>query len=582
MTNRWINVVLGVVVVAGLIGVAIYEQPRRAEERAELLGEEVDVVEGEIDADLEPVRPSDEEAGDGVDEGDGEEDAPAETTSSGDTTYGVSAGHPLAVDVGMDVLEDGGNAMDAAVAASYALGVVEPFGSGLGGGGALVRHEPGEEPQAYDYREIAPQSGEIPASDIGVPGFAAGMAHVHEAHGTGDLERLIEPAIALAEQGIEVDDYLAQRLEDAAPRLPINRLPRMFPEGEPLESGDALVQPEHAEALQRVRDEGPEAIHGGEIGERVAEEVSGLELGDFEPYEVEEVPVARGSFAGYEVLAGGPPVSGPPLVQQLQISEALGVEDLDPEGAAYHHAVAQAWRSAEEDRTVFVSDPAFEDVPLEELLDTEYTDEKAAAIPDDGFVEVDEETGTTSPESETTHLVVVDPDGTMVSVTNTLSNFFGSGLQVEGFFLNDQLKNFSRDPESINSVEPGKRPRSFITPVIVADGDEPLLGLGSPGGRRIPSMLAQVLIRWAHHDETLAEATEAPRFHLEGRELEMEESPSGDLEDGLVSRGYEIVDDVPFTEYFGAVQALSRDPGTGDVSGVADDRRTGSWRAVGD
>ena len=577
MTDRWLNVALAVVVAVGLIGVAFYERPRAAQERAELLDQ--DVV--SIDDEPEASAPDGDEAA--ADEpGAGPEIVPggdSDAITDAQGSYGVSSSHPVAVDVGMSVLEAGGNAVDAAVAVSYALAVVEPFGSGLGGGGAMLIHPDGGPPVSYDYREVAPQSGEIPASEIGVPGFAAGMAHVHAEHGTVSLDSLIDPAIALAEEGIDVDAGLAERLEAAAPRLPINRLPRYFPEGQPIDEGDVLVQPEHADALRAVRDEGPEAIHGGELGQAIVEAVGGLDLEDLEAYEVVETPVATGQLAGYDVHAGGPPVSGPTLIEHLQVAEAAGIADLEPDTAEHTHLFAQAFRIAYADRTDHITDPIVEDVPLEALLSTEYAEERAGEIPEDGFVPVDEERSAPSPEADTTHIVVVDPAGTMVSATNTLSNFFGSGLPVSGFFMNDQLKNFSRDPDSVNHPGPGKRPRSFITPTIVAADGQPLLGLGSPGGRRIPTIVAQVLLRWAAHGQSLEDASAAPRVHLEGRELQFEQSPDASVESDLAAWGYEVVDDIALSEYYGAVQALRLDPDSGELTGIADERRAGDWRA---
>jgi gamma-glutamyltranspeptidase / glutathione hydrolase len=176
--------------------------------------------------------------------------------------------------------------------------------------------------------------------------------------------------------------------------------------------------------------------------------------------------------------------------------------------------------------------------------------------------------------------VVVDEQGTIVSMTNTLSNFFGSGQPVRGFFMNDQLKNFSADADSVNAPAPGKRPRSFITPAIAADGGLPVLGIGSPGGRRIPMVTAQVIVRWAAHGEPLDDAVAAPRFHLEGSTLEVEEMPADDAASDLARRGYEVTDEVPTTEYFGGMQVLLVDHDEGQIRGVADHRRDGAWDAT--
>jgi len=584
MTNRWINYLLSVVVGLGLVSVAAYNQPQDREERAALLDQEL--VEDDRDADgelsdaleREPIqlRPRDPEAE--VPEVDTAEATPPPRLDS----IGVSASHPLAVEVGMEVLAGGGNAVDAAVAVAYTLGVVEPFGSGIGGGGALLLVEPdGAPPRYYDYRETAPVNGEPPASDIGVPGFVAGMAHVHEAHGSVDLEDLIEFAARYAEDGFEVDPYLTERLEEAAFRLPIHLLPRLYPDGVAVQPGTTLRQPEYAEALRLIQSEGPGAMYGGEVGQRIVGSVDGLDLDDLRAYEVMEVEPSVGRIAGYELLGGGAPVAGPTVVQLLQIAEARGIADLEPDSADAIHVLAQAWRQANAQRIDAIGDPSVEDVDLPALLATEVSEAYAAAIPDDGFAPIDADDEVIGLETDTTHAVVVDRDGTMVSMTNTLSNFFGSGLPVSGFFMNDQLKNFSPEPDSINHAAPLKRPRSFIAPMVVLQDGQPVLGIGSPGGRRIPNIVAQVLARWAAQGQAIDDAVLAPRFHLEGDTLETEEAPGNAVVDELIRRGYEVTTFVPTSEYYGAVQVLVVDWEEGTIRGVEEIRRQGTWEARG-
>jgi gamma-glutamyltranspeptidase/glutathione hydrolase len=578
VTARWLNYALSVIVVLGLVGVVLHERPRLAEERAAFLGQEVAAFDAPEPPDPEEREPLQLRLREQPDAGEQTPDlGSGEATVERSTDIGVSASHPLAVEVGMDILAAGGNAIDAAVAVAYALGVVEPFGSGVGGGGALVYARPGQDPLAYDYREIAPPSGGLPASDIGVPGFVAGMELVHDAHGTIELADLIEPAARHAEDGIEVDEYLHDRLVAAAPRLPIHLAPEFFPGGTPIGIGATLRQPAYAEALRLIQDEGAAVVYGGSLGERIADAVSGLELEDLEAYEVLELEPAEGTFGALRVIGGAAPVSSPTVIQMLQVLEQLGIRDLDIDTADGHHAVAQAWRVALADRTEFIGDPTVEDVPLTELLSAERADELAGLIPADGFADVEEQDERITIETDTTHVTIVDASGAMVSMTNTLSNFFGSGLPVSGFFLNDQLKNFSPEDDSVNVAAPGKRPRSFVAPMIVLEDDVPVLGIGSPGGRRIPMVVTQVLVRWANGQD-LDDATEAPRFHLEGRRLELETAPSGDIQT-LTERGYEVTTEVPTTEYFGGMQALQvLEDGT--VTGIADARRDGAWDAT--
>ncbi len=597
MTNRWINYVLSVIVLVGLVGVAFYERPRLAEERAAFLDQDV-VVSEDLDEGSDPAEDrdplelrardtdtstgppaTDEPEDDEATEGAGEEARASDLLEPG--VYGVSAGHEEVVAIGMAVLEAGGNAVDAAIAVAYGLGVAEPFGSGPGGGGMTLLHGPDHDPIVYEYREIAPFNGSLPASNTGVPGFVAGMEHLHDQHGTIELADLLEPAARMAEDGVEVSRTLEERLEGAAHRLPIHQLPELFPGGQPVQEGDTLRQPAYAAALRLLQEGGAEVFYDGELGEELTEAVSGLEMDDLRDYEVLELEPSIGSFGDLEVISGPATSSGPTLIQMLQVAEALGIADTERDSLESTHLIAQAWRVALGDRTEYLADPTFEEVDLDRLLSEERTGELADAIPDDGFAELDtldELDGQPSTASNTTHIVVVDEDGRMVSMTNTLRNFFGSGQTLSGFFLNDQLANLSSESDSLNRAEPGKRPRSFLTPTILAQDGEPVLGIGSAGGRRIPTAMAQVILGWAVHGQELEEATLAPRFHLEGRELEVEESLDNSVGDELESRGYEIVETLPTPEYFGSMQALLIEDGV--ITGVADDRRDGSWDAT--
>jgi gamma-glutamyltranspeptidase / glutathione hydrolase len=583
MTDRWLNYALSIVVIFGLLAVTVWNQPRVREERAAFLDQEVVNVDTEVAAPDEPteavqLRPRQPD----------EEIAPELQAEAGDAdttpalaNYGVSASNPTAVEVGMEVLAGGGNAIDAAVAVAYTLGVAEPFGSGIGGGGTMLIKRLEEEPRVFDYREIAPINGVPPTSDIGVPGFVAGMDRIHDELGTVEIDDLIEYAARLAESGIEVDPYLNERLQGAAHRLPIHLLPRYFPDGQAIAAGQMLYQPEYAEALRLIQELGPDAMYDGPIGEQIVAAVNGLEMDDLGAYEVLEVEPGRGTFGDFELVSAGAPVAAPAVIQLLQIAEARGINDLDLASADAYHVQIQAWRLANAQRIERLGDPSIEDVDLTEILDPALSQSFADLIPPDAFAEVPEDPEQISEESDTTHVVVVDRDGTMVSMTNTLSNFFGSGLAVSGFFLNDQLKNFAPDPASVNAVAPLKRPRSFVAPMMLLQDDRPVLGIGSPGGRRIPNAVAQVIVRWAGHGEDLETAVQHPRFHMERERLLIEAPIDDDAYEQLLAWGYEVREHLPTTEYYGAIQALEIDWDTGEVSGADEIRRQGTWAATG-
>lgn len=523
--------------------------------------------------------PEDEEPG-GASDGDpdGTEDEPVPPPESEPAlgAYGVSAGDPAAVAAGMEVLAAGGNAVDAAIATAVAISVVEPFASGIGGGGAALVVPAGEEALAYDYREVVPADGQIPASDTGVPGFVAGMAELHAEHGTLDLDDLLAPAITLARDGAETSPTVAAQLRSAAYRLPVADLPHLYPEGQPLAAGDRMVQEDLGDTIEELATTGLDAFYQGPPAERLATAVVGIDRASLAGYEVQRSTPPSGAFAGLEVIGAAPPLPGVALIQLLQVAEALGVAEPTPGTAEHIHRLALAWRTADRTVATQLGDPDFVDVPVAALTDPERNRVLAEELDDERALAL--ATAGSDPSGNTTHLTVVDADGSMVSMTNTLTNFWGSGQYVDGFFLNDQLGRFSIGEGGNNVPEAGRRSVSWSLPTIVLDETgRPLLGLGSPGGRRIPMILAQVLARWALHGQPLEEAVEAPRFHLEGRELQFEVLPSEDVLAELGRLGYtsRSVPELPY--YFGSVQALEVDHDEGEVRGARDERRDAAF-----
>ena len=526
---------------------------------------EQDVLEDEGDEEPEPPDP----------------DAEADPPDEDGFGLAVSAGHELAVDAGLSILEAGGSAVDATIATAFAISVVEPFASGLGGGGAALVAVPGQDPDAYDYREVVAFDGTVPATETGIPGFAAGMRSLHDDHGELEWERLLEPAITLADEGVATSGIVADQLRSAGHRLPTGELPRFFPDGAPLDEGDLMVQPELAATLERLADAGPDDLYTGVIAEELSTMVDGIDPVSLSEYRVQRDPPSSGAFGDHVVVAPAPALPGPTFVQQLQIAEAAGVGDLPPDSADHLHRMLMAWRIADASITDQLGDPAFVDVPVDRLTDPERNAALAAEVSDDALVDPGSARDAVDEAGNTTHITVVGGDGTVVSMTNTLTNFWGSGEEVLGFFLNDQMRRFSIGAEGTNDAEPGRRSVSWGLPILVLDQqDRAVLGAGSPGGRRIPNILANLLVRWALHDEDLQDAVEAPRFHLEGDLLEVETLPPDDVVGDLVGRGYAGPEVPAPVYYFGSVQALEIDPDTGEVTGADDPRRQGAWRAT--
>ncbi|WP_324650722.1 gamma-glutamyltransferase [Georgenia sp. H159] len=508
--------------------------------------------------------------------------SPTPSPTSSPASYGVAAGDPAAVDAGIRVLQDGGNAVDAAIAAAFAVAVVEPYASGIGGGGAAIVVPGGDGGQAvaYDYREVVPVDGVIPPSGTGIPGFVAGMAALHDAHGQTEWAEVLAPAIELAADGDPASGMLAARLrEDVGPGI-VAELPQFRSGGQALAEGDVLVQEELAATMRTLADEGPESFYTGTLAAALVG-VPGIDAGSLAGYEVVSGEPVRGVVGDHEVLAPMPPLPGAPMVQMLQVAEALGAGEAAPGSVELIERVSRAWEVADESTSTVLGDPAFVDVPVAELTDPDRNAALAADVPQTSAAAT-----TTSTRYEgtpnTTHISVVDASGTAVSMTNTLTHWFGSGTYRAGFFLNDQLSRFSAIESAANRPAPGKRSVSWSMPLVVIDDDaRVVLVIGSPGGRLIPNILTGVYARWAWHGQSLEEAVAAPRFHLEGRTMRVEESLPGDVRDGLAARGY-AVEVVPGSTYsFGSVNALEVDPETGALAGATDPRREAAVTVVG-
>lgn len=500
-------------------------------------------------------------------------------------SYGVSAGHPTAVRVGMSVLDQGGNAVDAAVATAFAMSVVEPFSSGMGGGGAtLVVPTGGEQgdtgPQYYDHREEVALDGVVPDSGTGVPGFVAGMAELHEDHGKLEWSQVLAPAITLAEEGHPVSDFLADQLLTEGGEAATSDLPQFYPDGMPLAAGDLLVQTELAESLDLVAAEGPGAFYAGPLTAELSA-VEGLDEASLEGYQVRRPDPARGPVGEFEVVSAAPPLVGATLIQQLQVAQAAGIADTEPGSADYVDIASRSWLVADRSVATVLGDPDFVDVPVAELTDPAANADLAQEATASGELPepVAAAPGQGSGPGNTTHVTVVDDDGLVVSSTNTILSFWGSRQSVGGFFVNNTLTRFAVGTTSANVPEAGRRPTSWMAPTVLLDAEaRPVLALGSPGGRQIPNILANVITRWALHGQPLDEAVEATRFHQEGEVLRVEGLPE-EVATELGSRGYQIEVVPESVRLFGSVQALELDHDAGVLAGATDTRREGTWDA---
>ncbi len=458
----------------------------------------------------------------------------------------------LASEVGAEILRLGGNADDAAVATGFALAVTFPEAGNLGGGGfMLVRMATGE-PKAIDYREIAPSvatktmfvgpDGKILAGrstrtrfGAGVPGTVAGLWEAHCLYGKLRWEALVEPAVALAADGFVLTEGRAASFRSGATKFRPNADSwRIFcRNGDFYREGERFRQPELARTLRRIRDNGRAGFYEGSTARSIAEDSKknggAISEGDLGRYRVETRSPVEGSYRGYVVLSMPPPSSGGiALIQMLHILEPLDLREMGPGSSAYTHWLIEAMKRAFADRAVHVGDPGFVAVPVDMLLARPYAESIRKGIhPERATPSAEIRAGVFPPPEglHTTHFSVVDRDGNAIANTYTINESFGSGAVAEGlgFLLNNEMDDFTSAPgvanaygliqgES-NSIQPGKRPLSSMTPTIVLKDGALFLVLGSPGGPTIINTVLQTLLNVIDHRMTIQEAVSYPRFH---------------------------------------------------------------------
>lgn len=490
-----------------------------------------------------------------------------------------------AVRVGRDVLEKGGNAVDAAVAVAFALAVTLPKAGNLGGGGfMLVYLADRNKTIAIDYRETAPkattpdifldEAGEADPKKsrdsglaVGVPGTVAGLtlALAHFGSGKFTLAELIEPAIDLARDGIPVEDDLVDSLRLAQPRLA--RWPstaRIFlkPDGSAPGAGDRLVQADLATTLETIAREGPRAFYRGPIADEIVEAVrmagGAMRRGDIQDYG----PVIRnpvfGSYRGYEIASMPPPSSGGVhLVEMLNILEGFPLHDLGSGSHAALHVMIEAMKLAYADRAAFLGDPDSVDVPVDQLLSKSYAAALRAGIDlrhARSAREIRTEVALPDEGVNTTHVSIADDHGNVVANTTTLNFNYGLGLVAgsTGILLNNTLDDFAAKPGApnafgllggaANAPASGKRPLSSMTPTIVFKDGRPVLVTGAPGGSRIISSVLQVIVNTIDFGKSIAEAVTLPRVHHQWMpdEVTVERTLPAETIRALAARGHKV------------------------------------------
>ncbi len=528
--------------------------------------------------------------------------------------HGMAAtSHYLASKIARDVMQDGGNAVDAAVTAGFALAVTQPRSGNIGGGGfMLISDEESGDVIAIDYREKAPaaayetmfqnEQGEA-VSELsrythnasGVPGTVAGLALALEKYGTLSLADALAPAIRLAEEGFEIPPRFAEGLEQSQDRLKqwdSTREVFYKPDGSLYRAGERFRQPDLAATLKRIAEHGPREFYEGKTAELIAAEMEkhdGLMTAeDLAAYQPTLRDPVHGSYRGYDVYAMSPPSSGGAhIVQMLNILEGYDIGEMGFNSARTIHVMSEAMKRAYADRAEYLGDTDFVDVPLEGITSKDYADELreqidlGRATPSDAIA-----AGDPLPyeSNETTHFSIADDNGLAVSNTYTINFSYGSGIVVDGagFLLNNEMDDFSAKPGTpnaygliggeANKIEPEKRMLSSMTPTIVKKDGKNFLITGSPGGSRIITTTLQVVMNVIDHDMNVQSAVSVPRIHHQWLpdEIRIEEGISPDTIGLLESMGHTISQQ----DAMGAAQSVLIE--NGHFYGGADPRRSTS------
>lgn len=536
----------------------------------------------------------------------------------------VAAQEEIAAGVGRDILAAGGNAIDAAVATGFALAVTHPQAGNIGGGGFMLIKLAGQEtPIAIDYREMAPgaahrdmfldDEGNVDNDrarfsrlSSGVPGSVMGLVTAQEKYGVLPLEDVVAPAIALADKGFAMPRALAEALARSRQRFEKDPSSLGYfykADGSVYRTGERFIQKDLAKTLKRIAKHGADGFYDGKTAALIEEEMLSndglITKEDLKKYRAVEREALRGTYRGHDIISMPPPSSGGVhVIQMLNILEGYDLAALGHNTADYIALLVETMRRAYADRSEYLGDPDFFDVPLDDLTDKDYAarlraqiDPAKATLSSDvkpGLGPVDE-----SP--ETTHYSVVDKDGNAVAATTTLNFFFGNGYSVDGagFVMNNEMDDFSAKPGApngfgltggtANAIEPGKRPLSSMTPTIVLKDGEPWLVTGSPGGSTIINIVLQVILNAIEFNMNVMQAVTAPRIHHQWLPDVVAQEPGVPLDTLriLESRGFKIRKDengAYSLRVMGSANTIMVEDGY--VFGAADPRRPGAGVAV--
>ena len=544
--------------------------------------------------------------------------------------------HQLASQAGVEIMQAGGNAIDAAVATGFALAVVHPPAGNLGGGGFMLVRMADGKVHFLDYREKAPAAAkpdmyldaqgaviegasEYGYKAIGVPGSVAGMVYAEQKYGKLPLRQVMAPAIRLAREGYALTWGEARDLQDDKYLGKFAESRRIFQrDGNYYQPGEIFRQPDLARTLERIAAKPDDFYHGALARQLAAAMQKGgglITVDDLARYEVKEREPVRGTYRGYEIVSAPPPSSGGTvLIESLNILEGYDLTKFGRSAQSIHFTT-EAFRRAFFDRAEFMGDPDFSKIPVAQLIDKKYAAAWRESIDADRasaskelkrpaiFSELEQYAAShpqpvTNHESQhTTHYSVVDAEGNAVAVTTTINDWFGSRVTAEGlgFLLNDEMDDFSAKPGvpnadgliqgAANAIGPGKRPLSSMTPTIVVRDGKTFLVLGSPGSSKIITTVANVLMGVIDYGMNIQEAVNAPRYHNQWLPdtLNVEQWFSPDTVQALQKMGYNVQiglhNGKDVSPYWSDAECIAVDPKTGERLGASDGRNNG--KAVG-
>lgn len=514
----------------------------------------------------------------------------------------VASAHPLASQAGLEILEQGGNAVDAMVATAFALGVVEPNASGIGGGGFMtIKMANQATGVTIDFREKAPakatpeiyyhaeksfgQLTHYGPKSIGVPGVPAGLDLALKKYGTMNLSQVLKPAIRYAREGFVVSEKLAGFIIEKYDIIVENAATAKIylTDGLPVPAGQKIKNPDLAATLEKLAQNGVECFYRGKIARAIVNEMKAqgglLSLTDLKNYRAIEKKPVQGSYHGYRILSTMPPSGGGThLVELLNILNGYDLKKMKQNSVPYIHLLAEAMKICLSDKAINMADPAFYSVPVEKLTSQAYANGLRKYInPKKAMFNYKAPKMLVRESNSTTHISVVDKDGNMSALTQSINHWFGSGITVTGtgILLNNHLADFSSKEGQPNSIEPNKRPVSSIAPTLVLKGNQPYLSIGTPGGSRIIGALAQIFLNIVDFNMDVDAAIEAPRIHAFKNILHVEGRIPADVISGLEQLGHKVKKHKDYDNYFGGAQAVLVDREKHELHGGADSRRDG-------